>query len=262
MKLITLLMVLLFSFKAYADAGSCVVYKAKYVLKNGQSITGLLPLYGYEDYAYLDETTHTNKYCNDKAFQQLINTAFYVHQHKLTFDIYTALHLVRYGKSAIQADNPNPYRCVFTDSSAVTILNLDSIRYTVFLSAETAGWDHPDVGIVLVDSKTSRMMQENDVFNHCGLYHEPVLEQPGSDNYYEFDGYTVLNYNQNISITDLKSEMERISPNIYAPELKYLNSKDKNRLEIFQQEQKQVIAPIIQRLEQKGIILIQVFPVY
>ena len=38
MKPITLLMALLFSFQAYAGGPECVIYKAKYVLKNGESV--------------------------------------------------------------------------------------------------------------------------------------------------------------------------------------------------------------------------------
>jgi hypothetical protein len=52
-----------------ADLGGCVVYKAKYVLKNGQTVTGWLPISGYEDYASFDEGKQTNKYCGDLAFQ-------------------------------------------------------------------------------------------------------------------------------------------------------------------------------------------------
>jgi hypothetical protein len=258
MRLFIALIILFFSTPSHADLGGCVVYKVKYVLKNGDFKTGYLPLYGYENHAYLDDQTKTNKYCDDLEFQKLINQLFYKQQKKLVFNIYTELHLIDFGKSAYQADNPNSIACVFTDSSSMIHLNLDSIKYTIFLSTKSATWDYPEVQIQIMDTKTSLMMQQNKVINHTWLFHTPVLEKLQSKYTHEFDSYFVVNYNKNISLEDLKKELNEVSEKIYGPELNLINSKSKNKTQIFEQEKRNIVIPLIYQLRQKGIILIKV----
>lgn len=259
MKFIVIIL-LLFSLEAYADPGGCVVYKVKYVLKNGSSHTGLLPLYGYEDYGYLNDQTKTNRYCNDKEFQKLINDVFYKQQKKLTFKIYTEIHLVNFGKSVKQAGSAYPMKFAFADSSTTVQLNLDSIKYTVFLSARPADWEYSSVPIQIVDRKTSLMMQQNEVINYTMLEHPPVPESPGSIYDYNFETYFVVNYNKNISLHELINEVDNISEKIFQPEIKFISSKHKNKSQILEKEKRRTVIQIIDELRKKDIILIQVFP--
>lgn len=258
MRFIIGLIMLLFSTQSYADLGGCVVYKIKYVLKDGSAQTGFLPLSGYDDFAYLDENTKTNKYCGDKEFQILINNIFYKQRNTLKFEIYTALHLVDFGRSANQAHSPNPVKCAFTDSSSVIQLHLDSIKYTIFLSAKAAEWNYPEVQIKLVDSETSLMMQKNTVVNYTILSHPPVLEKPGSKYMHEFEQYFVLNYNKNISLEDLKKEMHNISEEMYGPALAWITSQGIAKEKVPEPEKQNTQIALINRLRQKGIILIKI----
>lgn len=115
MKILTIASLLFFAIQAFADLGGCVVYKAKYVMKNGQSVTGYLPLWSYEDYSYLDEHSQSNAYCSDKAFQQLLNRVFYQEQKKLEFGLFEKLDLVQFSQAASR-NQPFSVGCAFTDS--------------------------------------------------------------------------------------------------------------------------------------------------
>ena len=176
----------------------------------------------------------------------------------LVFNIYTELHMVDFGRSVNQPDHSRSIECAFTDSLSVVQLNLDSIKYTIFLSAKPAEWQYPEVWIQIVDPKTSLMMQKNEVVNHTGLAHEPVLEKPGSRYMHQFQNYFVLNYNRNISLDDLNNEMNKISEKIYEPELRWIKSEHKARGKIFEQEKLNTVVPLIHLLRQKGIIIIEV----
>lgn len=61
----------LLSSQAKADLGSCVLYRAKFYLKNGDSFKGCFEISGYDDNATLDENG-TNRYCNNKGVSQLL----------------------------------------------------------------------------------------------------------------------------------------------------------------------------------------------
>ena len=54
----TLILVLIFCSTSQADGGSTVVYKAKFVLKNGSSFIGYLPISG--DDVSLDTVSYTH----------------------------------------------------------------------------------------------------------------------------------------------------------------------------------------------------------
>lgn len=252
MRVFILLLLFFSTTRLYADLGGCLVYKVKYVLKNGTNITGYLPLSGYGDYTYLDEATQTNKYCSDKAFQKLINDVFYHQQRTLVFDIYTELHLIQFVKPA-----EVPWIVTaFTDSSSVRQLHLDSIKYTVFLSAKPAQWSFPEVSIQIYDPQTSLFLQKTKAVNFTGLSYPPVLEAPESTYYHTFDNYLVINFNEKMSLPDLEKEMEKVRESIYAPELKYVKSSQKNKEKIFEQEKRDKVLPILKALQSKGIFLV------
>jgi hypothetical protein len=256
MKLLLFLMAMVVSVNAYADLGGCVVYKAKYVMKDGRTITGFLPLQGHEDYAYLDDATHINRFCSDVEFQKLINTVFYAQQKTLNFKIYKQIHRVNYGRSANQKDSPSPDICAFTDSNSVLSLNLDSIKYTLFISAKNADWAYILTSIQLFDRKTCLMMQNREVVNHTYLFHDPVPESPTY--IHEFDSYLVLNYNKDVSLITLNQWMKDISDRFYMPELNQIHAKIKSDNQLLEVEKERVSSQIIQELRQKGIILIYV----
>ncbi len=256
MKILAVVSLLFFATQAFADLGGCVVYKAKYVMKNGQSVTGYLPLWSYEDYSYLDEHSQSNAYCSDKAFQQLLNRVFYQEQKKLEFGLFEKLDLVQFSQAA-NRNHSIIHSYAFTDSGSIRTLHLDSIRYTVFLQAKNAEWDYPEVGIQVLDVKTANMMREQKVVNQAGLSHPSMPERPGSNYEHYFDQYDVLNYNKNISQAALEAKLAALSKTFYAPELRYIQSKGAMSAKQFEVEKQRVVLPIILKLRAEGIILIQ-----
>jgi hypothetical protein len=243
-----------------ADLGGCVVYKAKYVLKNGQTVTGWLPISGYEDYASFDEGKQTNKYCGDLAFQKLINHLYSTVYHTYDLTIFKRLDMLKLGKSANQSENPNPNNCVFTDSNSVVKLHLDSVAFTIFIKAKYAEWDYPQVGIEIFDSQTAQMMRDNDVICHTFFSHEPVPEEQNPTYMHLFDGYFVACFDKSISYLELQRELRQVSIKFYAFELFYVkNIKRTNRkYENLKQEQR---APIFKALQKKGIVFFRVYEI-
>lgn len=258
MKIIPFFLAMFLSMNAYADLGGCLVYKAKYVLKDGRTIIGLLPLLSYEDYSYLDDKTRTNRYCSDVEFQKLINNVFYAQRKTINFTIYKEIHLINFGKSASQKDCAYPIRCAFADSNSVIQLNLDSIKYTVFLSVKNADWQYVETSIQLFDNKTCQMLIKNESVNHAFLTHPPELEHPESIYYYYFDTYFVINFNKDISLHELNNEIKAMSKPLYEPEINYKNSIMKGQTQIFDHEKSHVVYSLIKNLRKKGIIMYRV----
>ncbi len=91
-------------------------------------------MYGYDDYASLNDHGK-NLYCEDKAFQRLLNKFFYIQQHETNIRIYPQIHLVK----CMTGQMPITFGCV--DSTKIVIAHLDSIKYTVFISAERAQYE-------------------------------------------------------------------------------------------------------------------------
>ena len=130
-RLKTLLFILFFAsitVPAFADYGTIMMHKAKFVLKNGASITGYIPLSTYSERMedYQDQP-------KDKAFQILLNKYFYTQRHTLEFDIYQNYHTLPGSGRVVGTPQEDFY---YTDSAAVHRLHLDSIRYTVYLGME------------------------------------------------------------------------------------------------------------------------------
>lgn len=68
---ITIILFFLITGSLQAGLPNCVIYKAKFHLKDGRIITGSFEMSGYEDYADLDEDG-SNSYCNNKGIILLI----------------------------------------------------------------------------------------------------------------------------------------------------------------------------------------------
>lgn len=118
------LIFLLFSAKtAYADYGTVILHKAKFVMKNGTVVTGFVPISTYnvnmEDFKKFDK---------DKAFQKLLNQYYFAHLKTLQFQVYKNYHTLVAPKSTSLQD------FIYTDSASVNTLHLDSIKYTIYLN--------------------------------------------------------------------------------------------------------------------------------
>ncbi len=140
--------------EVYADYGSIILHKAKFVMKNGSSITAYVPLSNYNvsmtDYKDIDK---------DKAFQKLINKYYFEHRKTLVFRVFKKIKTL---KSPLKSSIPADREFFYSDSTSSCTLNLDSIKYTVYLNRQDkAGlfWKQIEV----FDSNTVDLMDHGSI---------------------------------------------------------------------------------------------------
>jgi hypothetical protein len=185
---LSFLFALFFCSTLWADKGSTVVYKAKYVLKNGSSFVGYLPMSGYD--ISLDSTGR-NKHCSDKAFQRMLIKYCSENAGQKTFNVYNYIHLVHRG----QKDGVFYIGCV--DKAKIMTLKASDIKYTVFLDVAYAGYDWQVYGIQEVDSSVIEVIRRRPPINYEELQMS-TTEGEGMGKYACF-----INFNPDISSSEL-----------------------------------------------------------
>jgi len=177
--------------EVYADYGSMVLHKAKFVLKNGSSVTGYIPLHAYNvsmaDYKDISQ---------DKAFQKLLNKYFYIESRTLTFKVYKKYKTLISPENLANASDKEFF---YTDSASVCTLHLDSIKYTVYISGQ---------------DKPSLFWRQIEVFNlntvdlmaHGSAQHYTVIELFNSSNY--FIRAHFFCFDSNLSNTEFKNAIQ------------------------------------------------------
>jgi len=179
-----------------ADIGSTVVYKAKFVLKNGSSFVGYLPITGYE--VYLDSNGR-NEHCSDKAFQAMLIKHFSQNSGKLLFHVYDHIYLVHRG----QKDHVFYIGCV--DKTRIKALRVHDIKYTVFLDAAYATYDWHVYGIQEVDPSVIEAIRRRPPVNYEELLLNTTADE-GTGHYACF-----INFNPDISSSELYRLVSELS---------------------------------------------------
>ncbi len=183
--------------EAYADYGSIILHKAKFVLKNGSSVTGYVPLSDYnismEDYKDMHP---------DKAFQKLINTYFFADRKTLQFQVFEQYNTLI---SPVASANPLDKEFLYTDAASVHTLHLDSINYTIYISAEDKPcllWRNIEVfapGTV-------------DLMAHDSVQHFTTVNLFNSDNY--FVNAHIFCFNPNLSDAAFREAIQNFGKNV------------------------------------------------
>lgn len=179
-----------------ADVGSTVVYKAKFMLKNGSSVVGYLPITGYD--VSLD-SNNRNEHCSDKAFQLMLIKHFSPSADKEPFQVYDHIYLVHRGTK----DRAFNIGCV--DKTKIKTLRVRDIKYTVFLDAAYAPYDWQVYGIQAVEPPVIEVIRSRPPIN----YEELLLsttEDDGLGNYACF-----INFNPEISSSELYQLIAELS---------------------------------------------------
>lgn len=171
-----------------ADIGSTVVYKAKFVLKNGSSFVGYLPITGYD--VYLDSNGR-NEHCSDKAFQLMLIKYFSQNADKQRFHVYDHIYLVHRG----QKDRVFYIGCV--DKTSIKALRVRDIKYTVFLDAAYAPYDWQVYGIQEVDPSVIEVIRRRPPVN----YEELLLSTTEGEGMGQYACF--INFNPDISSSEL-----------------------------------------------------------
>lgn len=149
--------VLFFCSVLKAEVGSTVVYKAKFVLKNGSSFVGYLPITGYDVYL---NSTRRNEHCSDKSFQMMLIKHFSHNEFEQSFKVYKNIYLVHCG----QKYDAFYLGCV--DKTRINTLRVRDIKYTVFLDAEYARYDWYVYDIQEVDSSVIEVIRNQHPVNY------------------------------------------------------------------------------------------------
>jgi len=202
MKLAFVILLLLMAPQLWADVGSCYVYKIKYILKNGQSVLGYLPITGYDDPMKSIDAKDINQ---DKQFQLMIIRYFYVGQRQLHFDVYEQIHVVQY-KNDDAINTLMPIKFGIVDSGDVIRLNLDSIKYTIYLGTKLADFSWYGVPIAIFDSATASVIATKTVKNFVEV--DLTTEQIAMDG--SGSAAHLINYNPNITKKDLRAMGEQL----------------------------------------------------
>lgn len=191
----TLLLSCLFYAALHADIGGAVVYKAKFVLKNGSSVVGYLPTAGYD--VHLD-STGKNEHCSDKAFQIMLNQRFVNEPLK----VYNHIYVVHCGH------NNSEFFVGCVDQSKIKTLTPKDIKYTVFLNAAYAQYDWFTMGIYELEPSIIEVIRLKPPVN----YEELMLDVAESD--IVGDHACFINFNPEISSSDLYHIVAELSKKI------------------------------------------------
>ena len=194
----TLILILLFCSTSQADLGSTVVYKAKFVLKNGSSFIGYLPISGYDESL---DSTRRNKHCSDKAFQLMLIKNFSPNTIYKDFQVYDCIHLVHIG----QNDRGFNIGCV--DKTKIKTLQVQNIKYTVFLDAAYANYDWHVYGIQEMSPSVINIISHQNPVN----YEELLFNKDGYDT---GDYACFINFNPDISSSELYRLVAELSRKI------------------------------------------------
>lgn len=166
-----LLLFLLFSAKtAYADYGTVMLHKAKFVLKNGIVLTGFVPMPTYN--VSMEGFKNFDK---DKAFQKLLNQYYFTQAQTLHFQVYKNYHTLVAPKIAENGASLQDF--IYTDSASVNTLHLDSIKYTIYLNGQ---------------EKPSLLWRQIEVFDSTLV--QTMQNPPSPENYLSRDVFESPNF--------------------------------------------------------------------
>lgn len=181
-----------------ADLGSAVVYKAKFVLKNGSSFIGYLPITQYD----MDlDSNGRNEHCSDKAFQLMLIKYFSgLPEHR--FDVYDHIYLVHRG----QKNEVFYIGCA--DKTKVNSFRISDLKYTVFIEAAYAAYRWQVYGIQLVDPSVIELIRRQPPVNY-----EQLLINRGSETGFG-DYASFINFNPDISSSELYQLVAEVSRKI------------------------------------------------
>lgn len=196
-----------FSFYANADTGSCVLYYAKFYLKNGEIFNGCFAYPGEDGAAALDKNKQ-NEFCNDKG----VFRAFKALQQdrKGAVSVYKAVHFVHIRPMYKNQKSDGIFG--FAESNKIVKLDSSQIRTMIFWSADNSRSDYFfDIHLI---KGTSGMLDtlKTQRYWHRLLY-DPELgkneQDPINENEWvggPYTGYLFYNYNATVN----KAEMRRL----------------------------------------------------
>lgn len=189
MKIISLFVCLACCLNLMADAGSSVVYKARFFLKNGERQVGYFEISGYEGGTGFDEGTKTNSFCNDNGVYELVKSS--VKSPKVdSFTIYKKIHYPKYFKgTGIWTQTNYQYGAVAYED--VVIIAFRDIKFAVFISAK----DNPRQWLM-----SELLITSNEIIDKLNNTKPLTLWEEAEDQ----SSYVFYNFNPKINKAEIK----------------------------------------------------------
>lgn len=228
MKKVLLLILLfpLFYSNLKADLGSCVVYHAKFYLKNGTVFNGCFEFSGYFEEASLDEK-NTNRFCNDKGVFELLKKK--QREYYGLVVVYKNLYYVEPLPMRKRQDEEPP-QYGFVTPSDIVLLDSSDIVQMIFWSAEYSKryWLTSEIitgTTEMLDTLRHKKYWNSLVFTTEGWESDTISFQEYIDGPY--GGYALYNYNPQINVAELKRLVHLKFPVNYEAITREFNRKHK-----------------------------------
>jgi hypothetical protein len=221
-----LMLVALFFQYAKADLGSCVVYHAKFYLKNGDIFNGCFECPGYDEAARLD-SNNRNAFCHDKGIFKLFKTRA---KNEGAVTVYKNLHYVKVRPMRKKQEEMAMFG--FVEPSEVIYLDSARVSKIIFWHAEYSKrwWITAEIitgSKGMLDTLKNQRYWNHLLFSNEGLspQEDSIREDPWIDGPYT--GYVFYNYNAKINKAELRRLILSKVPreNIYDRFNQYWNKK-------------------------------------
>lgn len=201
--LLTVLFTLI-SFTLKADLGSCVVYHAKFYLKNGAVFNGCFEFSGYFEEASLDEN-NTNRYCNDKGIFSLFKKK---QRENGKVEVYKTLHYVHPRPLHKRRDEVLPDYGFVLEKDKV-VLDSSSISKMIFWSAEYSKryWLTSEIivgSVGMLDTIRQQRCWNRLVFSTENWETDSFDFQEHGYIDGPYGGFALYNYNPQINVAEMK----------------------------------------------------------
>lgn len=190
-----------------ADLGSCVVYHAKFYLKNGAIFNACFEYSGYERGASLDDKG-CNEFCSDagvfRLFRQKQREDYYNNEVR----VYKNLHYISPRALRKKANNELPvYGFVLTED--MVLLDSGEIQKMVFWKAEYTKRYWLTSEIIIGTNGMLDTLSNEKYWNSVVFSTDSWESDTGKIQYFEYidgpmGGYALYNFNPNINIAELK----------------------------------------------------------
>jgi len=194
----------LFCLPLKADLGSCVVYHAKFYLKDGRIFNACFEVAGYFEGTRLDEN-NTNPFCNNAGVFRLFKKE---QRENGQVPVYKSLRTVRPRPLRRAKDDYQP-NYGFVLRSERLLLDSNSIVKLVFRRAEGSKRDWYTSRVLLGTSGIFDTIQQQRYWNR--LVFAIRTDRPDNLDIEEhnlisgpYDGFALYNYNPRINVAELK----------------------------------------------------------
>ncbi len=214
---VLLIFVFSYSQTLKADLGSCLVYEAKFYLKDGSFFNGHIEVAGYGEMSYLDENG-SNKYCSDTGMMALIkdlqgNQNILLSRDGGSQNIQDFDKLTVY--KGIEEISPNPLKLNrrpywsrntlgFIDKDDIIFLDSTEVDKIIFWNARYAKRNWIYYELIPAPKSMVETVRTQQYWNNLSIAKNPdthILEY--SEEFLEW-GIEMINYNPKVNTIELK----------------------------------------------------------